>query len=87
MPLIENAPHNFGKSKQYYGVAGNLTAFACKRSFELGYEGEVAFESKTQLIEHYQTSLGAGVLMVRRMAILTAEAQKLVSLYFKDFRV
>jgi hypothetical protein len=33
MHLIENAPHNYGNTKRYLGVAGNLVAFACKMSF------------------------------------------------------
>lgn len=39
MHLIETAPHNFGMAKKYAGVAGNLVAFACKISFDLGFEG------------------------------------------------
>jgi hypothetical protein len=42
MHLIEAAPHNFGKEKRYMGVAGNLVAFACKLSFEQGFDGYVA---------------------------------------------
>ena len=29
MHLIETAPHNLGKTKKYFGVAGNLVAFGC----------------------------------------------------------
>lgn len=85
LPLIETAPHNLGKHKQYIGAPGNLTAFACKRSFEHGYDGVVAFDAKTKLMPHYQTSLGATHLGGSKMAIYTREAQNLVSLYFKDF--
>jgi hypothetical protein len=59
MYLIESAPFNYGKNKMHYGVAGNLIAFACKRSFELGFEGFVAFTAKTVLMDHYIKTLGA----------------------------
>lgn len=52
MDLIESAKFNKGKGKLYKGVVGNLVAFACKTSFEKGYEGVVSFMAKTQLIDH-----------------------------------
>jgi hypothetical protein len=52
MHLIESAPFNIGRNKIYYGVPGNLVAFACKLSFERGGEGYVSFLSKTRLIGH-----------------------------------
>src|SRR5258708_18811014 len=54
MPLIEVAPHNLGRGKKYYGVPGNLVAFVCMLSFEMGFEGYVGFEAKTKLIQHYE---------------------------------
>ena len=57
--LIENASFNIGKNKIYEGVAGNLFAFACKVSFERGYEGNISFISKSNLISHYEESIGA----------------------------
>jgi len=53
MHLVESAPFNKGKAKIYSGVSGNLVAFACKLSFQRGHEGNLAFISKTQLIEQY----------------------------------
>ena len=50
--LLENAPFNIGKNKLYEGVAGNLVAYACKISFQKGFEGYVAFTAKTNLIKH-----------------------------------
>jgi hypothetical protein len=85
MHLIETAPHNYGKSKKYLGVPGNLVAFACKRSFELGFEGFVGFIAKTQLIQHYIDILGAEVAFRNRMKIPTNSAKKLVNSYYKDF--
>jgi hypothetical protein len=87
MALVEAAPQNFGQNKKFYGVLGNLVAFACKTSFEKGYNGEVGFISKTALIDHYQKELGAKLLMGNRMGIFSAEAQKLVSSYYKDFHL
>lgn len=82
MHLVESAPFNKGKSKIYLGVPGNLVAFACQLSFQRGYEGNVAFISKTQLIEHYSKSLGALHLGNQRMIIVPAVALKLIEKYF-----
>ena len=83
MNLIENAKFNKGKNKLYTGVAGNLVAFACKLSFEKGYDGIVSFVAKTQLIEHYSKTLGAKLFGRNRMYIDTKEAQFLATKYFK----
>ncbi len=83
--LIETAPHNFGSQKQYLGVAGNLVAFACKKSFESGFDGYVSFVSKSQLVEHYKKTLNAEVLYGSRMVIKTPAATALVRQYFKNF--
>lgn len=86
MHLIENAPHNFGKNKAYLGIAGNLVAFACKLSFEYGFEGFVSFTAKTALVTHYEKTLGAVSLHRReRMAIPSESAKKLVNSYYKDY--
>jgi hypothetical protein len=84
MNLIENAPSNFGKHKMYYAVAGNLIAFACKRSFELGFDGFVAFMAKTVLIDHYAKTLGAVPIGGQRMVIWKKQAQALVDAYFSE---
>lgn len=84
--LIEAAPHNYGKHKKFLGVPANLVAFACKMSFEMGYDGFVAFKAKTSLKKHYIGTLGAQDLgLDDRMAIFTPEAKKLVNSYYKDF--
>lgn len=86
MYLIETAPHNFGSNKEYFGVAGNLVAFACKISFESGFGGFVAFTAKTELIHHYVQTLGAQVIYGKnRMAIFPEAAGKLVNSYFRNF--
>lgn len=85
MHLIETAPHNYGNTKRYLGVAGNLVAFACKMSFDMGFEGFVAFTAKTKLVDHYIDSLGARILMGNnRMGIFTQEAKNLVNSYYKN---
>ncbi|HCS19862.1 MAG TPA: hypothetical protein DIW47_04765 [Bacteroidetes bacterium] len=81
--LLENAPFNIGKNKLYEGVAGNLVAYACKISFQKGFEGFVAFTAKTVLIDHYTKTLGAYHFKNHRMIIETNPAKKLVDKYFK----
>lgn len=84
MHLVENAPFNKGLSKMYAGVAGNLVAFACKLSFQRGHEGNVSFISRTQLINHYEKTLGAFHFGGRVMIIETKSALKLIDKYFKN---
>lgn len=85
MDLIESAKFNKGKSKLYNGVAGNLVAFGCKLSFQLNYKGVVSFVAKTQLISHYELSLGAKVFSGNRMFIDTKESFTLTNKYFKQW--
>ncbi|MCG2616983.1 hypothetical protein LZZ85_21985 [Terrimonas sp. NA20] len=85
MHLIEVARHNFGKSKKFAGVAGNLVAFACRSSFDLGFDGVVAFTAKRQLIQHYQQQLGAELIFRNRMSISGKSAKKLVNSYYKNY--
>jgi hypothetical protein len=84
MNLLESAPFNIGKNKLYEGVSGNLVAFACKVSFQKGYDGFVAFTAKTDLIKHYEESLGAFHFKNQRMIIETEASRKLVQKYFKS---
>jgi len=87
MYLIESAPFNYGKNKMHYGVAGNLIAFACKRSLELGFEGFVAFTAKTVLMDHYMKTLGALPIGGQRMAIADKQALELIKKYFNDNKI
>jgi hypothetical protein len=84
MTLVESAPFNIGKNKLYEGVAGNLVAYACKLSFQYGFDGFVSFTAKTKLIEHYEKTLGAYHFGGHRMIIPTASAAILVNKYFKS---
>ena len=82
MHLVESAPFNKGKTKMYAGVPGNLVAFGCRLSFQRGYEGNISFFSKTQLVQHYIDSLGAMHVGGRIMIIDTIAALKLIDKYF-----
>ena len=68
----------------YAGVAGKLVAFACRLSFQRGHEGNVSFLSKSQLIDHYEKTLGAIHFGGRVMIIETRAALKLIDRYFKN---
>ena len=80
--LVESAPFNLGKNKLYEGVPGNLFAFTCKQSWDKGYQGFVSFTSKTKLIEHYSSSLGAIHIGGHKMVIFPQEALKLIKKYY-----
>lgn len=82
--LIESAPFNKGKEKVYAGVPGNLVAFACKLSFQRGHEGNVSFVAKSQLINHYEQSLGAIHAGGRIMIINTESALRLTNKYYPN---
>ena len=84
MHLVESAPFNKGKNKLYSGVPGNLVAFACKLSFQRGHDGNIAFISKTQLIDHYIETLGAAHVGGRLMIIDSVAAHKLINRYFSN---
>ena len=80
--LIESAPYNLGRNKLYEGVPGNLFAFACKTSWDKGYQGFVSFTSKTKLVEHYEKNLGASHIGGHKMVIYPHGALKLIKKYY-----
>jgi len=83
--LIESADFNIGRNKIYEGVAGNLFAFACKCSFDKGYEGLVSFTAKSNLIPHYEKTLNAKRIgSSQSMVIETRRAIQLVNQYYKS---
>lgn len=84
LELVESAPFNMGRNKLYEGVPGNLVAFACKCSFQRGFEGFVSFTAKTKLIKHYEKTLGAYHFGNHLMIIHTPVAQQLIDKYFKS---
>lgn len=83
MHLIESAPFNIGRRKVYVGIPGNLVAFLCKESWDKGYEGFVAFISKSKLVEHYERMLGAVHIGSLKMIIFPEQALKLIKQYYK----
>ncbi|MER0441804.1 hypothetical protein [Emticicia sp. W12TSBA100-4] len=84
MNLIESASFNRGKNKLYLGVAGNLFAFACKYSFDVGYDGFVSLTAKTSLVKHYQENLKAKILSGSRMYLDSSAANFLINKYFNN---
>ncbi len=84
MHLIESAKFNKGKGKVYFGVPGNLVAYACKISIDKGFDGFLAFDAKSALIKHYQESLHATHFRGLRMFVEPSAAIKLISQYFKS---
>ena len=84
MPLIESAPFNRGVDKVYLGAPGNLVAFACRLSFQRGFDGFVSFHAKTALIDHYVKTLGAAHHGGQLMVIESTAAAFLVDKYFKS---
>ena len=84
MHLIESAKFNKNKDKVYFGIPGNLVAYACKVSVDKGYQGFLAFDAKTALIKHYQETLYATHFRGLRMFIETSAALRLISQYFKS---
>lgn len=82
MHLIESAKFNKGKNKIYAGVPGNLVAFACQMSFNKGYEGFLAFDAKSALINHYQETLHATHFRGTKMFIETPAVLRLINQYF-----
>jgi len=73
-----------GRTKVYLGVPGNLVAYACRLSFQRGFEGFVSFHSKTKLINHYIKTLGAYHFGGHLMIINTGSAKALIEKYFKS---
>ena len=84
MDLLESAPFNRGKNKLYEGVAGNLVAYACKVSFNNGFDGYLSFTAKTKLIDHNIKTLEAYHFGGHLMIINTIAANKLIDKYFKS---
>ena len=84
MHLIESSKFNKGEGKVYFGVPGNLVAYACKVSVDKGFDGFLVFDAKTALIKHYQQSLHATHFRGLRMFIEPGAALKLISKYFKS---
>jgi hypothetical protein len=82
--LLESNPANIGKQGRYIGVGAHLTAFACKMAKEAGYDAYF-FEAKTDLIEHYENTLGARQIgRSQQMYIMGAAFNRLIGMYYKE---
>lgn len=82
--IVEAAPFNVGKAGRFKGVGAHLFAIACKLSWDVGNEGFVHFTAKSDLIEHYKSTLGAKQLDWHNMYIDTFAAATLINKYFKE---
>ena len=82
--LIESVKFNQGKNKLYKGVAGNLFAYACKISFDKGYDGFISFFAKSQLIDHYVKTLNAQRIGGLQLVLDTIAAARLISKYYNS---
>lgn len=81
--IIESAPHNRGDNRRFLGVGAHLFAIASKISFDLGFDGWVFFEAKTELTEHYHQEVGATQIgNSQRMFLDTKASKVLVQRYF-----
>jgi hypothetical protein len=74
-----------GKVKEdsrYTGVPQTMMAYACKVSFELGFEGYVSFFAKTKLTEYYKRICGAQPLANGRdLCIFPSQAEQLINMW------
>ena len=83
--LVESHPENVGHKKRYQGIAGNLFAFAANLAFDLGHDGIVMFIAKSELISHYEKTLGAKRMgRSPKMFLDSAASSRLVAQYFGD---
>jgi hypothetical protein len=82
LPLVESHASHVGPSKRLRGIPGSLFAFAAQLSFELGGEGFLALDAKSELIEHFQRTYGfQRVGHSRSMVLATGAAARLIDLY------
>ena len=86
MNAIELAPHNYGSNGTFSNAAGIMLGYACLKSFQLGkghYRGYVSFDSKTKLIQLYETKYGAIRAMGQKMFFDDYAGQALIKRYLK----
>jgi len=67
--LLESHPQNVGRTKRFRGIPGCLFAFAARLSIEIGGEGFIAIDAKTELIEHYQLSFRTSAFDFPRISL------------------
>lgn len=82
--MVESNPKNVGQSGKYYGVGPHLFAFACFEAKQRGYD-YIYFDAKTELIRHYQESLGAVFTGFGTRMFIEEEAfKRLIKKYYKE---
>jgi hypothetical protein len=86
MHLVESAPHNRGRDREFFRVGQHLYAFACYWSRQLGFDGCIAFKAKTGLIDYNIQSMNAKLVSFKsgRMIIDEIDAERLIQLYLED---
>jgi hypothetical protein len=63
------------------GIGKSIIALCCKISFDMGFDGYITFEAKTNLFDYYKR-YGAKRISGLKMYIDTIGAKKLVDIYF-----
>ncbi|MCJ7843620.1 hypothetical protein MUB24_22665 [Lederbergia sp. NSJ-179] len=78
---LESAPHNRGPNGELR-IAPALLAYACKKSFDKGYDGYVCIHIKLdkKLIRYYE-NLGAKYIGNQRMILDSFASNHLIKLY------
>ncbi|MDO3408374.1 hypothetical protein QWJ34_01185 [Saccharibacillus sp. CPCC 101409] len=82
--LLESAPANRYTNRQraYVNVVDVLLGAACERSRQIGGEGLISFQAKTNLIPYYIERFNAKVLGGNHMIIDENGADRLFKLYY-----
>jgi hypothetical protein len=80
--LLECSAENVGQNKRFRGIAGSLFAFAAHLSFEIGAQGFITIEAKSELVDHFKQTYGfERVGNSQRMILGTLPASRLIATY------
>lgn len=82
--LIEAAPENVGRDKKILDVVGVLFAYVARDSLKAGFDGFVAFHSKTVLVDHYIKKYGAKIIRGDQLMFDTEASLLLINEYLGD---
>jgi len=81
--LMECAPHNRTNHRNYINTPDILLGEACRRSFEIGGEGYINFQPKSNKEMYYAMKFGARPTGRGHMFIGSLEAMKILNVYYK----
>jgi hypothetical protein len=82
--LLESNPRNVGKDGLYIGVGAHLTAYGCKVAKDNGFE-VYYFDAKTDLIDHYASTLGAKRIGQSQRMVIDGDAfEHLIKQYYPE---